>query len=73
MKNGLTKDTESYNKRGGLKDRDTRRATEETREASATTDTRAKERKRGKREKWAKSPLQGTPWHSAVEESRRKK
>lgn len=74
MKNGVTKDTESYNKRIGVKDRDTRQATEGTREASTTVETRARDRRRGKereREKWASFSLQGTPWHSAVEESRR--
>lgn len=48
MKNGVTKDTESYNKRIGVKDRDTRQATEGTREASTTVETRARDRRRGK-------------------------
>jgi len=48
-----------------VKDRDTRQATEGTREASTTAETRARNRRGKEREKWASAPLQGTPWHSA--------
>lgn len=51
MKNGVTKDTESYNKRIGVKDRDTRQATEGTREASTTAETRARDGRGKERER----------------------
>lgn len=61
MKNGVTKDTESYNKRIGGKDRDTRQATEGTREASTTAETRVRDRRRGKeREMGQLSPARHT-------------
>lgn len=47
MKNGVTKDTESYNKRIGVKDRDARQqATEWTREASTIEGEEKRERER---------------------------
>lgn len=72
MKNGVTKDTESYNKRIGVKDRDTRQATEGTREASTTVETRARDRRRGKeRERERNGPAFPCKAHPGIQPLRR--